>query len=104
MQGVYRGWLHTILVNIEDDDFFQKQIVSVLGEEQAQEFKRLLLNNPGDGVEVEVQAGSMIPDDKLYQAEQAKELYMNGKIATETAFERMGFKNPQEEANKLALE
>lgn len=104
MQGVYRGWLHTILVNIEDDDFFQKQIVSVLGEEQAQEFKRLLLNNPGDGVEVEVQAGSMIPDDKLYQAEQAKELYMNGKIATETAFERMGFKNPQEEADKLALE
>lgn len=104
MDRIYKWWLHLILCFIDDDEFFQNQIVSVLWEEVAMEYRTLLTNNFGDGIEVEVVAWSLLPDDKIYQAEQAKELYLNWKIATDTAFERMGIKNPQEEADKLALE
>ena len=104
MQWVYRGWLHIILTYLDDEEFFKNQIVSVLGEDVAMEYKKLLVNNFWDWIEVTVQAGSLLPDDKIYQAEQAKALYLKGKIATETAFERMWIKNPKEEADKLALE
>ena len=70
----------------------------------AQEYRLLLTNNAQDGIEVEVVSGSMLPDDKIFQSQQAQQLYLVGKIATETAFERMGIKNPAEEADKLAME
>ena len=104
MDRLYKGWLHMVLTFADDPEFVEAQIVPILGKASTEEFLDLLFNGNDDGVEVTVQAGTLLPDDKLTMSEQAMELAKMGKITTEMLFERIGVLNPKEEAEKLALE
>lgn len=104
MDDLYKGWLHMVLVFADDPEFVEAQIVPILGKKSTEEFLDLLFNSNDDGVEVTVQAGTLLPDDKLTMGEQAMELAKMGKISNELLYERIGVTNPKEEAEKLALE
>ena len=101
MTNLYKGWLHLILTFADDPEFVEAQIRPILGE-STDEFITLLLNN-NDGIEVTVKAGTILPDDKVTEQEQAIELAKMNKCTTEFLYERMGIPNPKEEAEKFDL-
>lgn len=101
---LYRGWLHIILAFIDDEAFLNDQIVPVLGTEDAKKYRQLLMNDRRQGIEVKVLPGSILPDDKATWASQALELAQRGRISNETLYERLGYPNPEKEAEKTALE
>lgn len=101
MDNLYKGWLHIILTYADDPEFVKAQIFPILGS-STDEFIELLLNNE-DGIEVTVQAWTILPDDKVTMAEQAMELSKMGKATTEFLYERLGIPNPKEEAEKFDL-
>ena len=57
-----------------------------------------------DRAEITVKAGTILPDDKITEAEQAMELAKNWKITMELLYERIWIPNPQKEAEKFAME
>lgn len=100
---LYKGLLHLLYVFCDDSDFVENQIKPILGD-LTDDFLELLYNNIEDGMEVSVLAGSMLPDDKVTQREEAIQLAQYGKISTRLLYERLGIINPEEEATKFETE
>lgn len=101
MTNLYKGWLHLLLTFADDPEFVEAQIRPILGD-STDEFITLLLNN-NDGIEITVKAGTILPDDKVTESEQALELAKMNKVTTEFLYEKLGVPNPKEEAEKFDL-
>jgi hypothetical protein len=94
--------LHLILVFADDPLFVDAQIRPILWT-STEEFLKLLFNDE-DWIEITVKAGTILPDDKVTEAEQAMELSKDWKITMELLYERIWIPNPQKEAEKFAME
>ena len=63
-----------------------------------------LLFNDNDWIEIDVIPGTMLPDDKVTEAEQAMELAKLNRISNKLLYERLWIANPSKEAEDFALE
>lgn len=96
---LYRAWTHLIKVYYVDE-----QIMPILGKDKTTEYLKISRNNIEDGMEVDVEAGSTIPDDKIAQRAEAIQLRQLQSISTQKLYERLGWENPMEEATKFHQE
>lgn len=100
MKEKFELWMHIFMIYSDDPDFRKNQIEKVLGVEAAERYFELMYDNPGDGMEIYVQEGSMMPDDKMAQREEAIMLAQYGRISTELLYKRLEIPNPEKEARK----
>lgn len=96
---LYRAWTHLIKVY-----YVEAQLMPIIGKDKSTEYLRVSRDNIEDGMEVEVQAGSTLPEDKTAIAKQAMDLRSLQSITTEKLYEKLGWENPVEEAKKFHQE
>lgn len=73
---------------------------AVVGAEKAMEYISLSSADLVSKLTVSVKEGSLIPDSDLEKSVEAKDLLSQGNIDPITAFDRMGFSNPRETAER----
>lgn len=96
---LYKAWTHLIKV------YYKKpQLIPTLWEDKTTEYLTISQNNIEDWLEIDVLAGSTIPDDKIAQMSQAIQLRQLNSITTEKLYEKLGWENPMEEAKKFHQE
>ena len=96
---LYRAMTHMIKVYYVED-----QVMPILGKGGTAEYLKISRDNIEDGMEIEVEAWSTLPDDKVAIAQQAVQLKTMWAITTEKLYENLGWENPVEEAKKFHQE
>ena len=96
LKEVYRRWMQLVTVFYDVDD-----LTDILWEEDAKKFVKLRKNNPADWIEIEVQAWSTIPKDKISIRAQAIELAQLGKISDIDLYEALDMEEPAEMVDRL---
>ncbi len=96
---LYRAWTQLIKVYYVED-----QLMPILGKDKETEYLTISRNNIEDGIEIDVEAGSTLPDDKVAQRAEAIQLRQLQSITTEKLYEKLGWENPMEEAKKFHQE
>jgi hypothetical protein len=96
---LYRAMTH--LINV----FYEvKDLVPYLWETDSKKYFKYLRDSENDWLQIDVVAGSTLPDDKMYQRAEAIELLWAGKITDEELYTRLWWDEPKESAKKLKLE
>lgn len=80
-----------------------ENLVRFLGEVDANRYYQILKTPPSRRLTVSVKEGSMVPHDELTKRNEAMDLWAAGAIDPETFFERLGFPDPQGQAQKLLM-
>lgn len=76
---------------------------AVVGPEKAMEYLTLSSQDLNQKLMVSVKEGSLIPDSDADKAQESKDLLVQGNIDPITAFDRMGYSNPRETAERTFL-
>jgi len=84
--------------------YTESHLVKPLGGERAEEVIDLMQDDIEDGIEVHVIPGQVIPDDRVYRAERAREDAKDGLIDPLTYLEAAGsYDNPKETVKRLLM-
>lgn len=97
-QQIYSWMYQMILVK-----YTEKRLIKTLGGEKATRTLSLMRDELMDGVEVSVIPGQIMPEDRIFKAERAKEEAVAGLIDPLTYFEETGRDNPLEMAKRLIM-
>jgi len=81
--------------------YTERHLIKTVGLETAQRVIELTRNNINDGVEIQIIPGQIIPQDRLFKSERAKEEVIAGVIDPLTYFEETERDNPQELAKRV---
>lgn len=76
---------------------------AIVGAEKSMEYIALSSEDMTSKLTVSVKEGSLIPDSDMEKADQAQLLLTQGNIDPITAFDRMGFSNPKETAERTYM-
>lgn len=98
-EELYNWWIQLIKVN-----YTESHLVKPLGEEDAEETIDLMQDDLEDGLEVKVISGQVLPDDKIFRAERAREDVKDGIVDPITYLEVAGgYDNPKETAKRMLM-
>lgn len=94
----FNWWVQLMMVYYDEE-----HTASILGKEKALEYTSLSSSDFSSKLTVSVKEGSLIPDSDIEKAEEARQLLSEGNIDPTTAFDRMGFSNPRETAERTYM-
>jgi hypothetical protein len=97
---VFNWWTQLMYVHYDEPHY-----ASVMGAEKTIEYITIQNSdfNNSRSLTVSVKEGSLIPDSDYEKAQEAKELLQQGKIDPITAFDKMGYPNPKETAERTYM-
>lgn len=95
---IYSWWYQMMRVRYTETHY-----IKTVGLNIAKRIIELTRNDIYDGMEVQVIPGQIVPQDRLYRAERAKEEVMEGIIDPLTYFEETERDNPQELAKRVYM-
>lgn len=99
MGEAYDWWMQFIRTK-----YTERHLVKCLGENGANETIEIMRDEIGDGVEVRVIPGQVLPEDRIFRAERAAEDYRAGLLDPLTYFEAAGgYDNPAEVAKRVIM-
>jgi len=97
-RGIYEWMYQMILVK-----YTEKRLIKTLGGEKATRTLSLMRDEMMDGIEVKIIPGQVMPEDRLFKGERAKEEVIAGIIDPLTYFEETGRDNPLEMAKRAIM-
>jgi len=83
--------------------YTESHYTKLLGKEAAMRVVEIMQDSLEDGIEVKVIPGQVMPIDRVYRAETAKELLVAGMITPLQYFEAAEFDNPMETAKQVEM-
>lgn len=96
---LYGWWFQMIKVK-----YTESHLVKPLGLERASQAIDIMQDDLQDGIEIQIQPGQTLPDDKVFRAERAREDAKDGLIDPVTYLENAGgYDNPQEVAKRAIM-
>ncbi len=95
---IYCWWFQMMKVR-----YTEKHYVKPIGEPKAKEVIELTQDDLNEGIEIKIIPGQIIPDDRMYRFDRAKEEATAGLIDPLTYFEETERDNPQELAKRLVM-
>jgi|TARA_Y100000310_G_C20679501_1_gene815073 hypothetical protein len=94
----YNWWLQFIKVRYTESHFMKS-----LGIKKAQEVIDLMQDDINEGVEVRVIPGQILPEDRLFKAEKAREDAKAGILDPLSYFELADYDDPQKQVKRLVM-
>lgn len=91
----FNWWLQLMYVYYDEE-----HLASIVGAEKAIEYLALSSEMLQTKLTVSVKENSLVPDSDIEKAIEAKELLLSGNLDPTTAFDRLGFPNPRETAQR----
>jgi len=95
---IYNWQLQFMKINYTESHY-----TKLLGKETAMRVIEIMQDNLEDGIEIKVIPGQIMPVDRVYRAETAKELVVAGMITPLQYFEAAEFDNPMETAKQIEM-
>lgn len=89
------------LVQLMKMFYTERQVVRILGPNDAVEFLNFSRGDIEDGVVINVKSGPVFPEDPTQRANRAIQLWQLGALDPTTLYKHVGFPNPEETAQKL---
>lgn len=93
--NVYNWWVQLMYVYYDET-----HVAAVVGKEKASEYIKIHKDDFDRKLTVSVKEGSLIPDSDAERALEAKELLVSGNLDPITAYDRMGYPDPKETAER----
>lgn len=95
---IFNWWVQLMYVYYDD-----VHTASIVGDEKSIEYIKLSKFDFNSRMTVSVKEGSLIPDSDIDRANEASLLLQQGNIDPISAFDRMGFPNPRETAERVYM-